>query len=60
MKKLSVFFRKHSDDLLILSGVVLWVYATYQLSIIAAMYLGGALLVATGIIVGLGQKGKAK
>jgi hypothetical protein len=50
------FLRKHLDDVLILAGAGLVVYATALLSAIAALYVGGLLLIAAGVLVGMGGK----
>lgn len=59
MKKIGGFFRAHVDDFLIGCGLILICYATYQLSVIAAMYLVGFILTGLGVLLGLTQKGKA-
>lgn len=46
-----------ADDFLILLGAGCLVYATYLLSLIAAIYLLGIILIAAGAIIGLGQRG---
>jgi hypothetical protein len=46
---------KYLDDLLVVAGCGLVVYATYLLSGIAALYVGGFSLIALGIIVGRGR-----
>lgn len=50
------FFRRHFDDLLMLAGSGLIVYATSILSIIAALYVSGVLLIIFGVLVGLGME----
>lgn len=50
------FFKRHLDDILILAGCALIVYATMLLSLIAALYVGGICLVVFGILVGLGME----
>lgn len=47
---------KYLDDVLIFAGCGLIVYATYLLSGIAAMYVGGFLLIVLGILVGISGK----
>jgi hypothetical protein len=49
------FLRKHLDDALILSGSGLVIYATWLLSWIAAIYVAGGILIALGILIGLGN-----
>ena len=50
--------REYLDDILIFLGCGLILYATYQLSLIAAMYLGGILLIMSGLAEGIsGKKG---
>jgi hypothetical protein len=60
MKKIAGFFSNHFDDLLITGGSGLIIYATYRLSVIAAMYLAGIILIVVGVFIGLGQRGKIK
>ena len=60
MKRIAGFFSNNIDDLLIGGGSGLIVYATYRLSIIAAMYLAGVILIVVGVVIGLGQRGKIK
>jgi hypothetical protein len=48
------------DDLLITLGCGLVVYATYRLSLTAAIYVGGFALIVFGILIGLGRKGSVK
>lgn len=57
MKK---FLLKHLDDIYITTGCGLLIYATYRLSLTAAIYLTGVILVVIGVLIGLGQKGSAK
>lgn len=49
---------KHIDDLLIFLGLAAIIYATYQLSWIAAVYLAGVSLIILGVLIGIGQKGR--
>ena len=53
------FFGNHNDDVLIFIGCGVIVFATYQLSKIAAEYLIGFIFVVTGFLIGLGQRGKS-
>lgn len=53
------FLRKHLDDVMIAGGAGLIIYATAQMSWIAALYVAGAFLLAGGILIGLGMGGKA-
>jgi hypothetical protein len=55
-KKPFINLRRHADDLLIVSGAALIVYATSLLSMIAAMYAAGALLIIFGVLVGMGME----
>lgn len=50
------FFERHADDILILTGAGLVIYATLQLSWIAALYVTGAFCIVGGVLVGLGGK----
>lgn len=49
--------KKHLDDLLIFSGCAMILAATYLLSPIAALFVGGSMLIGGGVIIGLSQKG---
>jgi hypothetical protein len=49
--------KKYLDDLMILCGCGLVLYATYQLSVIAALFVGGFMLIGAGVILGLSKKG---
>ena len=51
---MKTFLRKHLDDVLILAGAGLVVYATWVLSWVAALYVAGALLIAAGVLIGIG------
>jgi hypothetical protein len=53
---MKTFLQKHLDDLLILAGCGLIVYTTALLSVIAAMYTAGGMLIALGVLIGLGGK----
>lgn len=55
-RRFKVFLQKHLDDLLILSGCGLVLYATSLLSAIAAFFVAGAMLIAFGVLVGLGGR----
>jgi hypothetical protein len=52
------FLANHLDDLLILTGCGLIVYATSILSIIAAYFVTGVMLIGLGVLVGLGGHSK--
>lgn len=47
---------KYFDDFLIFAGCGLVIYATYLLSIVAALYVGGVMMILAGVFVGLGSK----
>lgn len=49
------FLQKHSDDLFLGTGGALIVFATYQLSWVAALYVAGGLLMILGIVLGIGN-----
>ncbi len=51
------FCGKIADDVLILAGCWLVVYATYRLSLTAAIYVAGGMMIVSGVVIGLGQKG---
>jgi hypothetical protein len=53
MKK---FFERHLDDVLILAGTGLVVYATFLLSAVAALFVAGIALIVFGVLVGLGGR----
>jgi len=48
--------KNYIDDIFVVSGCVLIVYATYCLSPIAAMYAGGVFLIAAGFALGRSLK----
>lgn len=48
--------KKYLDDILYVCGCGLIIYATYLLSFIAALYVGGGLLIVAGVLVSLGGK----
>lgn len=50
---MTAFLRKHLDDILILGGCGLVVYATWLLSWIAAIYVAGVILIVLGVLVGM-------
>ncbi len=52
------FLQKHLDDVMIASGAGLIVFATAQLSWIAALYVAGGFLLIGGVLIGLGMGGK--
>ena len=52
---MKTFLQKHSDDLFLGTGGALIVFATYQLSWIAALYVAGGLLMSIGILTGIGN-----
>lgn len=49
------FLQKHLSDILIVTGSGLVVYATWVLWWIAAVYLAGGILVALGVLIGMGE-----
>ena len=53
------WLKSHLDDLLLFSGEGVIIYATWLINPIAALYVGGFFLMATGVMVGLGTRGKA-
>jgi ABC-type uncharacterized transport system permease subunit len=55
---MKAFLRNHLDDVMIASGSGLIVYATAQISWIAALYVTGGILVACGVLIGLGRRGE--
>lgn len=48
--------RKYLDDILILIGCGILIYATYRISLTAALYMGGALFILVGVFVGITGK----
>ena len=48
------FLENYLDDVLIAAGAVLIVTATAVLSWVAALYVAGVFLIATGVLIGLG------
>lgn len=50
------FLHTHLDDLLIVAGGALIIYATAILSITAALFVAGVFLIVLGVLVGLGGK----
>ena len=52
---MGAFLRKHFADGLILGGCGLVVYATMLLSLVAALYVAGAILIALGVMVEIGN-----
>lgn len=55
---MNVFLQKHLSDVLILIGCGLVIYATWILSWIVAIYVGGGILIALGVLVGIGEARK--
>lgn len=53
---MGLLMMKYLDDILILMGCGLLVYATYRLNLTAALFVGGFLLIALGIAIGVGGK----
>ncbi len=51
---------KYLDDLLILLGCGLIVFATYRISFTAALYVGGFFLLAGGLLIGISRRGVKK
>jgi hypothetical protein len=58
LRKKKFYLQRHLDDLLVLSGAGLIVYATSLLSAIAALYVAGAVLIVFGVLIGLGMEDK--
>lgn len=52
--------RKYLDDVFIFLGCGLIVYATYRISLTAAIYAGGILLICLGIYLGMVWKAVSK
>lgn len=50
------FFAQHLDDLLIVTGGLVMVYGISEVSRVVAIIVGGAMLIALGILVGIGAK----
>lgn len=48
--------KQYIDDILVVAGCALIVYASYCLSPIAAMFVGGAFLIAAGFALGRSLK----
>lgn len=48
--------RKYFDDILVTAGSLLIVYATYRISLTAALYVAGFLLILFGILIGISWK----
>ena len=51
------WLRSHLDDLLVVSGCGLICYGTYVICPVATWFVGGAMLIALGVLVGLGAGG---
>lgn len=49
------FLQNHLSDVLILAGSGLVIYATWLLSWIAAIYVGGGILIVLGVLIGIGE-----
>lgn len=58
MRKLSdgigAFLQKHLDDVLFVAGAGLIIYATWLLSMVAALYVAGGFCLAAAVLIGLG------
>ena len=52
--------RKYLDDVLITTGCLMVTYATYRISLTAAIYVGGFLLIGFGVFVGIIGKARRK
>lgn len=53
---MNAFLLKHLSDILILIGCGLLIYATWILSWVAAIYVGGGILIVLGILIGIGGR----
>lgn len=53
--RLAAFLQKHFDDLLFLAGSGLIVYATWLLSLVAALYVAGGLCILGSLLVGVSR-----
>ncbi len=47
--------QRHLDDLMVLAGCGLILYGTYQVNPLAVWFVGGGMLIAGGIAVGIGE-----
>lgn len=54
--EMKLFIRDHLDDVLIIGGSAAIVAATAQLSLIAAEFVGGVILIILGVLVGMGGR----
>jgi hypothetical protein len=52
--------KKYLDDVLVLLGFGLMVFATWRWSVTAAIYVCGVILISLGVVVYFKQKGGAK
>lgn len=53
---MKAFLQKHLSDVLILMGCGLLIYATWLLSLVAAIFTTGGILIILGILIGLGGR----
>ena len=56
LHQLLKIWRKYLDDLFILLGLGLVVYATYRINLTAALYVSGLLFIGFGVILGITGK----
>lgn len=53
---MKIFLKNHLSDALILAGCGLVIYATWMLSLIAALFVTGGILIALGVLIGIGGR----
>jgi hypothetical protein len=58
LKRFIQFVATILDDLLFLAGGGLIVYATYLLSLVAALYVAGGLCILVGVLVAISRRSK--
>jgi hypothetical protein len=56
-RRAAAFLQKHLDDILFVSGAGVVVYATWLLSVVAALYVLGGLLIVGSVLVGVSRRG---
>ena len=56
IQKIKSLFQKYIDDLFIFLGFGLVIYATYRISLTAAIYVAGALSIVFGVFLGITGK----
>lgn len=54
------FIARHLDDIFIAAGSGLIVYGAYLLSVVAALFVSGLILIAFGVLIGLGNREEQK